>query len=43
MRKFREFKRWLKARYLPNLDKSKDLRDILDKKIKIIEESLNND
>ena len=43
MKILKEFKIWLKARYKPNLDRSKDLRDKLDKKIKIIEENLNNE
>ena len=36
----KEFKKWLVARYLPNLRRSKDLRDRFDKRLKEIEKEL---
>ena len=34
MRLIKEFKRWLKARYNLNMDKSKDIRDKIDSKLR---------
>jgi len=36
----KEFKKWLKSHYKPNLGRSKDLRDKADKEIRKIEKVL---
>ena len=40
MKLIQEFKKWLKARYKMNMNKSKDIRDKIDSKLREVDEEI---